>query len=148
MESVTVDNHNERMMKATLSQLDSCDARDAVGKLLDQWKELLEKEGATNISIQMVYMDENKRVGVDRISVYTTQNDDGESCSCVDADGIVFETESPDETSGLYVSLCENTDIDIWDNCDEISDELDRIQTIELYPDTNHRLTIDVIRKK
>lgn len=148
MKSVNVDFHNDEMQKATITNLDSGDALAAVGEILDQWKELLARESATNVSIQMVYMDENKRVGIDDISVYTAQNNVGESRSFVDASGIVFETENPDETVELYVSLCDHTEVVVEDNCDEISGEMERIQQIVLQPDTDRASVIDVVCKK
>lgn len=148
MKSVTVDFHNDEMQKATITSVDSCDARRALGEILDQWKEMLVREGATNVSIQMVYTDENKRVGIDEVSIYTTQNAVNEPRSFVNASGITFETENPDETMNLYVSLCEHTDVVVEDNVDEIRNESDRVQQIVFQPDTDRSMVIDVICKK
>lgn len=152
MKSVTVDFLNEQTVNTFGRHESINDAYTELGGVLDGWKELIAEEGATNVHIQMVYTDREKRVaieGVDLFHVHKEPRDDADKITVVTSMGIALEVTTPDETVELFTTLCDHGAIAIADNLHDIADADHRVQQIVLNPSSEEdSVAIDVICKK
>lgn len=148
MKSVTVDFHNEVTEDTYSKHKTSIAACVEVGNVLDEWKTLIIEENATNVCIQMVYMDGNKRVAVQELDLMPNSIERG--TVIVESEGIALEMSNPEETVALFNTFCDNAKIAVKDNYLDIDeDDINgRIQQILLNPSSEDPVVIDVIRKK
>ena len=152
MKSVTVDFHNEQTVGVFGRHESINDAYTELGEVLDEWKELIAGEGATNVRIRMVYTDREKRVAIEEVDlfqVYKEPRDDADKVTIVQSESIALEVATPDETVKLFTTLCAHGAIAIADNLHDIADTEQRVQQIVLNPSSEEdSVAIDVICKK
>jgi len=148
MKSVTVDFHNEVTEDMFSKHKTSDLAYIELGNVLDDWKEIVAVENATNVCIQMVYMDGNKRVAVHELDLLPNPVERG--TVIVQSESIALEMTNPDETVKLFTTLCDNGAIIVDDNLLDIDEEDvgGRKQQILLNSTTEEPVVIDVICKK
>lgn len=113
------------------------EAYEAINGVLDQYKETLHAEGATNISLQLLYATADGKTAVERLVMQPP--DAGSDQFTVHADGLVVEHHHKPNAIEMYSRLAHLTWLSISDDGGEGFDRNQNIyhgeseQTIELF---------------
>lgn len=115
------------------------EAYEAINGVFDRYKETLQSDGATNLSLQMVYSTPDGKTVVERLAMQPP--DAGSEQFTVHADGLVVEHQHKPNAVEMYARLAHFT----WLSISDDGEGFDRNQNI--YHDASEQ-TIDLFQEK